>query len=80
MKALIILLTGPAMLFFTLAAASTAEWCAEQGYPVPWAQLAGIVAMDIAWCVTAGKCRRESLNEALEKCEKFIDKLFINHS
>ena len=75
MKAMIILLTGPMMLFFTLAAASTAEWHAEQGYPLPWAWLAGIVAMDILWCVSAGRCRRESLDEALEKCEKLIDKL-----
>jgi hypothetical protein len=47
MKAAIILLTGPLMLFFTISAASTAEWCVEQGFPPPWALLAGIVVMDI---------------------------------
>ncbi|MDR1646034.1 MAG: LysE family translocator [Tannerellaceae bacterium] len=79
MKALIIILTAPFMLFFTLSVASTAEWCIEQGTTPPWGYLAGIVAMDIIWCICASRCSRESLYEALRRYEKFMNKLFTNH-
>jgi hypothetical protein len=76
MKAMIILLTGPMMLFFTLSVASTAEWCLERGLPVPWAWLVGIVAMDIVWCVCASKFGEGAMEEALKRYERFICKLF----
>jgi hypothetical protein len=79
MKAMIILLTGPLMLFFTLSVASAAEWHVEAGMPVPWAWIAGIVAVDAVWCVAAARCSRESMDQALRRYEKFIEKLFTHH-
>jgi hypothetical protein len=78
MKAMIILLTGPMMLFFTISAVSTVEWCAEYGGAFPWAWIAGIVIMDVAWCVCAFKCSEEEMNKAIRKYERFIDNIFIN--
>jgi hypothetical protein len=79
MKAMIILLTAPMMLFFTFGVFSTAEYCMETGAPVPWTTLAGTIAIDIAWCISASRCSRKSLNRALRQYERFINKLFSNH-
>ena len=75
MKAMIILLTGPMMLFFTLSAFSTIEYCVEQGEVIPWTPLVGIVAMDVTWCVCAFKCGKEDMGKALRKYERFLDRL-----
>ncbi|MDR1938274.1 MAG: hypothetical protein LBQ73_07235 [Tannerellaceae bacterium] len=75
MKAMIILLTAPMMLFFTIAAASTVEWCLDYGYPIPWWHIAGIVVMDIVWGVCSSKCSKESMDKALREYKKFTKKL-----
>jgi hypothetical protein len=74
MKAMVIVLTGPWMLFFLITAMSTVEWCVEAQEAIPWAWVIGIALAVIAWCICAAKCSSESLQEALEKCEKYMCK------
>jgi threonine/homoserine/homoserine lactone efflux protein len=78
MKAMLIVITGPAMLFFTIAAISTVEFHAEYGGVYPWAWIIGIGLMDIVWCVGAQRCSREEMNRAYRRYEKFLDNIFTN--
>jgi hypothetical protein len=75
MKALIILLTGPLMVFFVLAVCQTIEWCTDNGVRVP--PLAWVLLTFVAiWGISAYRCGAESLKEACRQWEQFLDEFF----
>lgn len=75
MKALIILLSGPFMLFFLLFAVQTVEYCMEFNETIPW-QIYGLFGCVAVWCVAACKCNKQEINSAYKKYEQFLDKIF----
>ncbi len=62
MKALVIILTGPFMLMFAIAALQTIEWNVENNQPVP--VLAYILLLVAAiWGVCAAKLKKSDIDK-----------------
>lgn len=62
MKALIIIIAGPIVLMFTIAAFQTIEWNIENDMPVPFLTYIPLIIAAI-WCICAAKLKKSDIDE-----------------
>lgn len=58
MKAMIIVLSGPFMLMFVMAAAQTIEYHWENGLTIPW-QAYGLLVLAGIWIILASRVKKK---------------------